>query len=120
MGDRVIKSLALFLKQRLRKSDHIGRYGGEEFAVVLPDTDAATAARVLDDIRRRFAEIHFPAQPQDLSCSFSCGIAELHGEQEAKALASHADEALYRAKHAGRNRVETFASSLRHMHEALA
>ncbi|MCM2321249.1 MAG: PleD family two-component system response regulator [Pseudomonas sp.] len=120
MGDRVIKSLALFLKQRLRKSDHIGRYGGEEFAVVLPDTDAATAARVLDDIRRRFAEIHFPAQPQDLSCSFSCGIAELHGEQEAKALASHADEALYRAKHAGRNRVETFASSLRHLHEALA
>ena len=120
MGDRVIKSLALFLKQRLRKSDHIGRYGGEEFAVVLPDTDAATAARVLDDIRRRFAEIHFPAQPQDLSCSFSCGIAELQGEQEAKALASHADEALYRAKHAGRNRVETFASSLRHMHEAQA
>jgi len=120
MGDRVIKSLALFLKQRLRKGDHIGRYGGEEFAVVLPDTDANTAARVLDDIRRRFAEIHFPAQPQDLSCSFSCGIAELQGEQEAKALACHADEALYRAKHAGRNRVETFASSLRHMHEALA
>ena len=120
MGDRVIKSLALFLKQRLRKSDHIGRYGGEEFAVVLPDTDADTAARVLDDIRRRFAEIHFPAQPQDLSCSFSCGIAQLQGEQEAKVLASHADEALYRAKHAGRNRVETFASSLRHMHEALA
>ncbi|HEY6610211.1 MAG TPA: PleD family two-component system response regulator [Pseudomonas sp.] len=120
MGDRVIKSLALFLKQRLRKSDHIGRYGGEEFAVVLPDTDADTAARVLDDIRRRFAEIHFPAQPQDLSCSFSCGIAQLQGEQEAKVLASHADEALYRAKHAGRNRVETFATSLRHLHEALA
>ena len=120
MGDRVIKSLALFLKQRLRKSDHIGRYGGEEFAVVLPDTDAATATRVLDEIRRRFAEMHFPAQPQDLSCSFSCGIAELQGEQEAKVLASHADEALYRAKHAGRNRVETFATSLRHLHEALA
>ncbi|WPP44156.1 diguanylate cyclase [Pseudomonas sp. AN-1] len=105
MGDRVIKSLALFLKQRLRKTDHIGRYGGEEFAVVLPDTDAATAARVLDEIRRRFAEIKFPTQAQDLSCSFSCGIAELHGEQEAKALASDADAALYRAKHAGRNRV---------------
>jgi diguanylate cyclase (GGDEF)-like protein len=118
MGDRVIKSLALFLKQRLRKTDHIGRYGGEEFAVVLPDTDAATAARVLDDIRRRFAEIHFPAQPQDLSCSFSCGIAELQSEQEAKVLASHADEALYRAKHAGRNRVEIFANARQVIHEA--
>lgn len=117
MGDRVIKSLALFLKQRLRKSDHIGRYGGEEFAVVLPDTDAATAAKVLDDIRRRFAEIHFPAQPQDLTCSFSCGIAQLHGKQQAKALASDADQALYRAKHAGRNRVVVFTSEVRPMAE---
>ncbi|HYQ38288.1 MAG TPA: PleD family two-component system response regulator [Pseudomonas sp.] len=112
MGDRVIKSLALFLKQRLRKSDHIGRYGGEEFAVVLPDTDAATATRVLDEIRWRFAEIHFPAQPQDLTCSFSCGIAQLHGEQEAKALASQADEALYRAKRGGRNRVSVFKAQV--------
>jgi diguanylate cyclase (GGDEF)-like protein len=105
MGDRVIKSLALLLKQRLRKTDHIGRYGGEEFAVVLPDTDAATATRVLEEIRRRFAEMRIPTQAQDLCCTFSCGIAELRGEQEAKALASAADAALYRAKHAGRNRV---------------
>lgn len=106
MGDRVIKSLALFLKQRLRKTDHIGRYGGEEFAVVLPDTDAATAAKVLDEIRKRFAEIVYPAQPQDLSCTFSCGIAELRGEQDSNLLSKQADEALYVAKHGGRNRVE--------------
>ena len=106
MGDRVIKSLALFLKQRLRKSDHIGRYGGEEFAVVLPDTDAVTAVRVLDEIRRHFAEMSFPAQPQDLSCTFSGGIAQLNGEQAARELASEADQALYRAKRAGRNRVQ--------------
>lgn len=108
MGDRVIKSLALFLKQRLRKTDHIGRYGGEEFAVVLPDTDAATAAKVLDDIRQRFAEIRYPAQPQDLSCTFSCGIAELHGELDCNKLSKNADEALYVAKRNGRNRVETW------------
>ncbi|MDO2321512.1 diguanylate cyclase, partial [Escherichia coli] len=60
MGDRVIKGLALFLKQRLRKTDHIGRYGGEEFAVVLPDTDLDAARLVLDEIRQRFAEIHYP------------------------------------------------------------
>ncbi|MCJ1883729.1 PleD family two-component system response regulator [Pseudomonas sp. LA21] len=108
MGDRVIKSLALFLKQRLRKTDHIGRYGGEEFAVVLPDTDADTARKVLEDIRQRFAEIHYPAQPGDLSCTFSCGIAELGEEMDSKTLAKQADEALYRAKHAGRNRLEVF------------
>ncbi|WP_439860785.1 diguanylate cyclase [Pseudomonas sp. MBLB4136] len=109
MGDRVIKSLALFLKQRLRKSDHIGRYGGEEFAVVMPGTDAQAARRVLDEIRQRFAEIRYPAQPQDLSCTFSAGIAELNGEQDSKRLSQQADEALYRAKHGGRNRVELFS-----------
>ncbi|WP_277372935.1 PleD family two-component system response regulator [Pseudomonas sp. AA-38] len=110
MGDRVIKSLALFLKQRLRKTDHIGRYGGEEFAVVLPDTDEQSALRVLDEIRQRFAEIHYPAQPQDLSCTFSAGIAMLHPGLESKALSKQADEALYKAKHGGRNRVELYQS----------
>ncbi|WP_137887023.1 diguanylate cyclase [Pseudomonas sp. 2FE] len=109
MGDRVIKSLALFLKQRLRKTDHIGRYGGEEFAVVLPDTDASTARKVLDEIRRRFAEIHYPAQPQELSCTFSCGIAQLHEGMDINTLSKQADEALYVAKHGGRNRVEVFS-----------
>ena len=106
MGDRVIKSLALFLKQRLRKTDHIGRYGGEEFAVVLPDTDAQSALKVLDEIRQRFAEINYPAQPQDLSCTFSCGIAMLQPSLDGNTLSKHADEALYKAKHGGRNRVE--------------
>ncbi|CDF86474.1 putative two-component response regulator [Pseudomonas knackmussii B13] len=108
MGDRVIKSLALFLKQRLRKTDHIGRYGGEEFAVVLPDTDAESAVRVLEEIRQRFAEIRYPAHPNDLTCTFSCGIAQLIDPMDVTTLAKRADEALYRAKHGGRNRVELF------------
>ena len=110
MGDRVIKSLATFLKQRLRKSDIIGRYGGEEFAVVLPETDAAAALKVMDSIRERFAEILHPAQPQDLSCTFSCGIAELSGSEDGKALSKNADLALYAAKQAGRNRGRIFAA----------
>ena len=108
MGDRVIKSLALFLKQRLRKSDCIGRYGGEEFAVVMPGTDAATAQQVLDGIRQRFAEIHYPARPQDLSCTFSGGIVQLRDGMDSKALSQQADQALYKAKHGGRNRIEVF------------
>jgi len=108
MGDRVIKSLALFLKQRLRKSDHIGRYGGEEFAIVLPDTDLATATRLVDEIRQRFAEICFPAPPKELSCTFSAGLAQLQPEQEITLLAKQADEALYSAKRAGRNCVHQY------------
>lgn len=103
MGDRVIKSLALFLKQRLRKTDFIGRYGGEEFAIVMPNTGLEAAHRVLDEIRRRFAEIHYPAQPHDLLCTFSAGVVQLDDDLDALTMASAADEALYRAKHAGRN-----------------
>ncbi|WXL25161.1 PleD family two-component system response regulator [Ectopseudomonas mendocina] len=105
MGDRVIKSLALFLKQRLRKTDHIGRYGGEEFAVIMPDTDAASAAKVMDEIRKRFAEVQFSASPHDLSCTFSCGVAQLGAGMDSKHLSQLADEALYRAKNSGRNQV---------------
>ncbi|WP_313049982.1 diguanylate cyclase [Pseudomonas soli] len=103
MGDRVIKSLALFLKQRLRKTDFIGRYGGEEFAIVMPNTGLEAAHKVLDEIRRRFAEIHYPAQPHDLQCTFSAGVVQLDEQLDALTMASAADEALYRAKHAGRN-----------------
>ncbi|AQL39669.1 response regulator [Pseudomonas syringae] len=107
MGDRVIKSLALFLKQRLRKTDFIGRYGGEEFAIVMPDTDIHNAHKVLDEIRHRFAEIHYPAQPADLFCTFSAGVVSLGADDDSLSLASQADIALYRAKHAGRNQVHS-------------
>jgi diguanylate cyclase (GGDEF)-like protein len=105
MGDRVIKSLALFLKQRLRKTDFIGRYGGEEFAIVMPDTDLDAARRVLDEIRQRFAEVHYPAQPHDLCCTFSAGVVAMSADCDSLIMAARADEALYRAKREGRNRV---------------
>jgi diguanylate cyclase (GGDEF)-like protein len=111
LGDRVIKSLALFLKQRLRKTDFIGRYGGEEFAIVMPDTNINDACAVLDEIRQRFAEIHYPAQPQDLWCTFSAGVVEMSEASDSLMMASEADEALYRAKHAGRNRVQSARQS---------
>jgi diguanylate cyclase (GGDEF)-like protein len=90
----------------LRKTDFIGRYGGEEFAIVMPDTDLESAVKVLDEIRQRFAEIHYPAQPQDLWCTFSAGVVDLSEHSDSLLMASQADEALYRAKGAGRNRVQ--------------
>jgi PleD family two-component response regulator len=78
----------------------------------MPDTDLKAAHGVLDEIRRRFAEIHYPAQPTDLFCTFSAGVVELGEHDDALMMASHADDALYRAKKAGRNQVHGLADDL--------
>ena len=108
-GDIVLQSVARTLSACVRPMDTLARYGGEEFAVVLPDTDEQSALKVLEEIRQRFAEIHYPAQPQDLSCTFSCGIAMLQPSLDGNTLSKRADEALYKAKHGGRNRVELYS-----------
>ena len=105
MGDQVIRSLAWLLRQRLRKTDAVGRYGGEEFLVILPDSDAQHARQVLDRIRVDFSHFRHPVQDTWFSCTFSCGIAELVPGQGAPVLLKQADEALYHAKRAGRNQI---------------
>lgn len=106
-GDRVIKSLAMLLKQRLRKTDMIGRYGGEEFVLILLDADAAQAIAVVDELRERFQRMYFQSTEQGFHCSFSAGVAECVPEQDCPAMnwISLADQALYRAKAGGRNQV---------------
>ncbi len=105
VGDRVIKSLSRLLKQRLRSSDLIGRYGGEEFAVVMVDADMTTAMKVLDTIRHDFSQLRHLADEKEFSVTFSCGIADISKFPDAPKLSDAADKALYKAKHAGRNRV---------------
>lgn len=104
-GDRVIKSLSRVLQQRLRRTDVIGRYGGEEFAVMMPDTDGTNAARVLDNIRRGFSQIRQRTESGEFSVSFSCGVTDYPTYQDAATINKVADEALYEAKRSGRNRV---------------
>lgn len=104
-GDRVIKNLSRLLQQRLRKTDIIGRYGGEEFAVLLPDTGAETAQRVIDEIRRGFSHIHHGAVVGEFYVTFSAGIASFPECSNAALLSGAADKALYEAKRAGRDRV---------------
>jgi diguanylate cyclase (GGDEF)-like protein len=104
-GDRVLKSLARLLKQRLRETDIVGRYGGEEFAVIMNDTDAASAAKVIDEIRMVFSRLLHLSRDQEFSVNFSCGIADLAHFSDAVSLSEAADKALYQAKQRGRNKV---------------
>jgi diguanylate cyclase (GGDEF)-like protein len=106
VGDKVLKSVAHFLKQRLRASDIIGRYGGEEFAVILLDTEEpGDAGALMDTIRAAFAEIdHFDGN-ESFRVTFSCGVATFPEFATAHSITDAADKALYEAKRTGRNRV---------------
>ena len=102
-GDGVIRALANLLRQRLRKADLIGRYGGEEFLAILPDCSAEQAEKVFNAIRENFAQLQFCAGEQAFTCTFSAGIAQSTLGCLADELISLADAALYQAKSAGRN-----------------
>lgn len=105
-GDRVIKSLARLMKQRLRKSDILGRYGGEEFAVILPETNGSAAWKVMEEIRESFAQISHQSSGIEFHVTVSGGIATVPPARDAAALNSTADRALYQAKRNGRNQIE--------------
>ena len=104
-GDQVIKNLARLLQRRLRGTDVIGRYGGEEFAVVLTDVDGAHAMAVMDELRTIFENMPQLAADKTFSVTFSCGIATFPAYPDAIDLTQAADKALYEAKRLGRNRI---------------
>jgi diguanylate cyclase (GGDEF)-like protein len=104
-GDQVISSLANLLRQQLRKTDLIGRYGGEEFLIVLPECQLDKACQVVNQLREAFARIPFVSNGQTFHCSFSAGITSGSDSQQVDVVIEHADQALYQAKGAGRNQV---------------
>lgn len=112
-GDQIIRSLAWLLRQRVRKTDIVGRYGGEEFLVALPNADAARALRIMDKIRQDFHEIRHRYLDSQFHVSFSGGLVccdALGAESfpDAESLIHAADTALYDAKRGGRNRLAQF------------
>lgn len=104
-GDKVLRSLAHMLSLRLRQADIIGRYGGEEFIIILPNTTVEEAAALLDNLRKSFAQIVHLAHDAEFRVTFSCGVAGFPQFESAVAISEAADKALYTAKHQGRNQV---------------
>ncbi len=106
VGDRVLKNLARLLVNRLRTSDIVGRYGGEEFAIIFPNTSGSDAVQVLDEIRQNFGGIvHQANNGQVFHVTFSAGVAAYPGSVTPANISDAADRALYQAKVSGRNRV---------------
>ncbi|MBK7794726.1 MAG: GGDEF domain-containing protein [Betaproteobacteria bacterium] len=106
-GDEVIIALARLLQKHARSSDTACRFGGEEFVLLLPGVDLATAAERVEELRRTFADTVVTFGAFRLRTTVSAGIAAYpaHG-LSTRDLVARADEALYAAKRAGRNRVE--------------
>ncbi|MGC1542007.1 MAG: PleD family two-component system response regulator [Xanthobacteraceae bacterium] len=107
-GDDVLRDFALRIKRSIRGIDLACRYGGEEFVIVMPETDMAVAAMVAERLRRRIAAEAFAIAQgsRQIPVTISIGIAGLRGKDDtAPALLKRADQALYRAKRDGRNRV---------------
>lgn len=112
VGDQVIKALARHLRQHLRAADVVGRYGGEEFAVVFPNCDGGQALVLIDTIRESFSALDHGLDGAPLHCTFSAGVAQYPGSAiSANELMGAADKALYAAKGAGRNRTAQVSSA---------
>lgn len=106
-GDVVLKALSTMTIASLRETDIFGRLGGEEFAAVLPETEAEAALHVAQRLREDVAKMTIRTQKKEINFTVSIGVSTVNGQdkQIADAL-NRADEALYKAKRAGRNRVE--------------
>ena len=111
-GDEVLREFALRIRKSIRGSDLACRYGGEEFVVIMPETDVGAATSVAERLRRRIASAPFPFQQgaRAVEVTTSVGIAALAGSDDAASVIKRADQALFRAKRDGRNRVASDAA----------
>jgi diguanylate cyclase len=103
VGDVALKFLADSISQRMRRSDALARLGGEEFALLMPNTAVAEAVRVVDRMRQAISAIPVPELEPPLLLTFSAGVAAWRPGVGDRALVNTADQALYAAKGSGRN-----------------
>ena len=104
-GDYVLKEQAQLVKSRLRPDDVLGRYGGEEFAVILPETDLQGGVAIAEELRQMIQEHNFVFEQERIQVTMSMGLSQLHDGWDVLQFIKQADERLYAAKREGRNRV---------------
>ena len=104
-GDEVLRTFAITAFANIRSVDRFGRYGGEEFLLILPDTDEASAVQMLDRLRSILAELDWSAFSSGMRVTISAGVAMLRANEISDTLLARADGALYASKARGRNRI---------------
>jgi len=105
VGDEVLQELASRLRATVREEDHVARWGGEEFLVLVQEDHSETVMNIAEKIRKNVAERPFSTRAGRLSVTISLGVACYREYEAAEATISRADKALYQAKNEGRNRV---------------
>lgn len=110
-GDAALRTVAECMARNLRPSDLLVRYGGEEFALLLPDTSPENAGIVAERLRAKVADSKIRHDPVSFQVTISIGVTQARDEKTLETLLSEADRALYRAKESGRNRVEVFTQA---------
>ena len=104
-GDEVLRTFAITAFANIRSVDRFGRYGGEEFLLILPDTEEASAVQMLDRLRGILAELDWSAFSSGMRVTISAGVAMLRANEISDTLLARADGALYASKARGRNRI---------------
>ncbi|MVV47229.1 diguanylate cyclase [Pseudomonas sp. PB120] len=105
-GDKVLKIIATVLRKRLRGTDFIARFGGEEFVLLMPGTIPAAGVKLLENLRAAIEACPFHFKGEPVTITISMGLTAFKPGENSDLVLKRADQALYRAKHAGRNRVE--------------
>jgi diguanylate cyclase (GGDEF)-like protein len=105
IGDEVLRTFAITVFANIRNIDKFGRYGGEEFLLVLPETPGDAAARILDRLRAIIADLDWSAFSPGMRVTISAGVATLRRDESPDTFLARADSALYAAKARGRNRI---------------
>lgn len=105
VGDQILAGVSAQCHSELRQVDLVGRYGGDEFLVLLPETELANAVLVAERLRKKVSDLSFPAEDKLIRVSISAGVAFLKERDTLESLMEQTDQALYKAKQEGKNRI---------------